>query len=114
MKCFVPTDLYYRCDDHAYIIEADSRKEASMNFTRYLVAPPDDLVHVVELPHRLLTTLRTDNYAMSTRPTSLNVYVATGYGPWLIEMCLSMLKGHYSHKNSYILSDDMLVSAYRN
>ena len=114
MKCFVPTDPYYRCDDHAYIIEADNRKEASMKFTRYVVPAPDDFVHVVELPHKLLTTLRNDNYAMTTRPTSLQVYVVTGYGPWLIEMCLSMLKGHYSQKNSYILSGDMLVSAFRN
>lgn len=114
MKCFVPTDPYFRCDDHAYVIEAESRNEASLKFTRYVMPPPVDGVHVVELPHRLLTTLRNDNYAMLTRPESLHVYVVTGYGPWLIEMCLSMLKGHYSQKNSYILPGDMLVSAYRN
>lgn len=114
MKCFVPTEPLYRCDDHAYVIEADSRIDASTQFTEYVVPAPADRVHVVELPYQLLTTLLTDNFAMLVRPRSLHVYVATGYGPWLIEMCLSMLKGRYSQKNSYILSGNMLCSVFRN
>lgn len=114
MKCFVPIDPYYRCDDHAYVIEADSRSDASVRFTEYVTPPPADRVHVVELPYQLLMTLRSDNFAMLAMPESLHVYVVTGYGPWLVEMCLSLLKGQYSLKNSYILTGDMLVSAFRN